>query len=160
MKRFLLTLLSVLLLAAGLVLRLGDGVEAEASVVTIQVSALEKIVLSMDNPTLDFGSLQPGSSLTATTPVSLSVSSNVPWDLSYSASGLDDTRGLPLSSLKWGLQASGSDATAVAPSGAFVANEPKTAAFSTSHYYTITMPWTATPGLYAATVTYTALAHQ
>lgn len=160
MKRFLLTLLSVLLIATGVVLQLGDGVEAEASVVTIQVSALEKIVLSMDNPTLDFGSLQPGSTLTVTAPVNLSVSSNVPWDLGYSASGLDASRGLPLSSLAWGLQADGSDATAINQFGAFLANQPKTAAFSTSHYYTITMPWTATPGLYAATVTYTAVAHQ
>ena len=160
MKRVLLTLLSAMLIAAGVALQFGGGATAEASAVTVQVNSLEQITLTMGNPTVDFGSMQPGTAVTSATPVEFTVNSNVPYDLSYSASGLDVTRGFPLSCLKWGLAADGSDAAPLNQTGAFLANEPKVTARSITHYYTLDMPWSASPGAYAASVIYTAVPHQ
>lgn len=156
MRRVLCAFLAVALIACGLCLVVGAGDEAKAATVSVSVTAREKITLTMEDQTLNFGQLDPGTTMTSATPVTGDVRSNKTWYLTYTASGMNDAAGMPLGQLKWGVQANGSDAASLSASGTFLSTMAKTQSYNFSHYYTIEVPWTADPGAYSATVTYTA----
>lgn len=152
-----------ILVLSGVALQLADARPAEAAnTVSVTVTASQKITLTMADATLDFGNLDPGTTTTAPTAVTANVRSNKAWDLTYTASGMNEAAGMPLSQLKWGTEADGSGATSFAATGTFLSNQPKapsSAGQDVTHYYTIEVPWSADPGAYSATVTYSATFH-
>lgn len=163
MKKITVTLVALLLLVAGVALQLDTAGSAQAAgTVNVSVTAKEKITLTMADVTLDFDQLDPGTTTTLNTPVTGNVRSNRAWDLTYTASGMDPNKGMPLGQLKWGTLANGNDAASFSPSGSFLTNQPKApsnAGTDFTHYYTIEVPWTADPGAYSATATYSAIFH-
>jgi len=153
------TCTALMLVAAGFLLEVGAANPASAAQVDVTVTAKEKISLIMSNVNINFGSLDPGTIVTSSTPVQAVVKSNKRWDLTYKASGMDEAAGMPLGQLKWGTQSDGQDASSFNPTGTFISNQAKTSGYSVTHYYTIDVPWTADPGAYSATVTYSASFH-
>lgn len=159
MRRYIALIVGLTLIVAGVVLQLNVPEPVSAASVQVQVEAKEKIVLTMADVTINFGQLDPGSTVTHSVPVTANVRCNKRWNLTYEASGMDNSKGMPLSSLKWGRQSDGSDAQAFVSSGSFLTNQPKSPSndgYDFVHYYTISVPWTADPGSYSATITYTA----
>ncbi|HHY38363.1 MAG TPA: hypothetical protein GX507_05485 [Clostridia bacterium] len=163
MKKASMLVLAILLisLAAMVQMDAAETVQA-ANTVSVTVTAKEKITLTMADATIDFEQLDPGTTTTSNTAITANVRSNKAWDLTYTASGMDPDAGMPLSQLKWGVLSNGFDATSFAASGTFLSNQPKApsnAGQDITHYYTIEVPWTADPGAYSATVTYSATFH-
>lgn len=163
MKRACVLVLAVLIIswAVAVHMNAAETVQA-ANTVTVSVTAKEKIVLTMADVTINFGAVDPGTTTTSPTAVGANVRSNKSWDLTYTASGMDPDAGMPLGQLKWGSQSNGSDATSFTESGTFLSNQPKApsnAGQDITHYYTLEVPWTADPGAYSASVTYSASFH-
>jgi hypothetical protein len=108
--------------------------------VTAKVSINPKLTLTVVTPgaavqTVDFGTLDPGT-VTGATAVNLTVSSNMPYNVSSAKSGSDVLMGLN---------------TTLADS---VANAKTASALYTDNY-SLNVPWTTTPNAYTATVQYT-----
>ena len=153
MKKTLCLLLSLVLISGSLVIWLGDTDEVQASSVSLSVAANEKITLTMDDAVLNFGNMDPGTTVTSATTVTGNVKSNKTWNLTYTASGMD-TNDMALSNLKWGTGSPGTNSFST--SGTFLSNQRKTAGQGFTHYYTLEIPWTADPGAYSASAVYSA----
>jgi hypothetical protein len=151
--------LSVLLMSAAAFLAFQSTEHAQAAdnVVTIEATAKEKISLRIvGDRELEFGNLEPEESAQRSTLAN--VRCNKSWDLTYEAQGMDEGKGMPLSQLKWSDTETGEGVT-IDKNGTFLSNQPKASnnnGRDITHYYTLEMPWTADPGKYSASITYTA----
>ena len=116
---------------------LGSGT---GGTVTVKANVSSKLAMTITTPdntqTVDFGTVDPGSTYSGTKSVGLNVKSNKAYDLSKSIT----------------------DSTPIGLTTSFLnlTGEAKTISKDYTDNYTLTVPWDANPGAQSATVVYTA----
>lgn len=122
----------------------------------LSVTLNEKIVLEMSTSTVDFGAVDPGTVSSPRT-VAARVYSNVPWDLTYTAT-VSPPDSINLNRVTWDTLSTFPNPKVLQTSGTFLTDQPLTSGSGASitHWYKFDAPWGTAPGTYKFTVTYTA----
>jgi hypothetical protein len=119
----------------------GAGAQTATDTVTVKAAVESKLTLTVVTPgvavqTVDFGTVDPGSSYGATN-VNLTVQSNRSYGITTAIAGQDAAMGLSTTL------------------GNTVVGAPATASQAYVDGYSLNVPWTTGPGNYTATVQYT-----
>lgn len=145
---------------AALVLIAGMSVAAFAADATLQVKVKPKpkITIETDVSEVNFGELDPDTPTTIANAVSVTVKSNKPYDLSYTATDFTDgTNTMPISNLEYA--DAGSDSwTAFANGPVYLVVDGQRGRHTYGYDFRITVPWDVAPdATYTASITYTAV---
>lgn len=151
MKKF-----GVLLAALVLVAGMSYAAFGEDASLNVSVNAVPKLTITVDNPAVDFGSIEPETPTTIANAVTVTVKSNRPFDYSYTATDFSSgVESYTIGILEYAPAGSGSF-TAFSNAGT-LATDVGRGVKRYTYDYRINIPYDMAPGAYTATITYTAV---
>jgi hypothetical protein len=148
------------ILLAALIL-VGGSVFAAYAVdapVVVTATANQKITIETNTATVNFGAIDPGTPTTKNNAVTVTVKSNKPYNVSYTATDfVAGTWSFPVSNMEFNGPGSGGSWAAFSNSGSLLVGEAR-GTKSYTYDYRLTIPWDVDPdNPYSATITYTAV---
>lgn len=126
--------------------------------VVVTAKANQKITIETNTATVNFGAIDPGTPTTLNGAVTVTVKSNKPYNVSYSATDfVAGTWSFPVSNLEFNGPGSGGSWAPFSNNGSLLAGEQR-GTKSYTYDYRLTIPWDVDPdNPYQATITYTAV---